>query len=105
MLMQQLPEPIGPAGRRGRDRFTREIAMNVGGECSGSLVTPCAILLQAFHRDPVEVAAERAGERLRVGVTGSGDMREAASRRGIVRAWNAKARLDLLIPCGLYPGR
>ena len=51
-------EAVQPARRAGDNGFVVEVAGDVRGQAVRGFVTTRAILLQAFHHDPVQVAAE-----------------------------------------------
>jgi hypothetical protein len=51
-------EPVKLTGRTGEDRFVVEMPLEIERQAVGSIVTTGAVLLQALHHDPVEVALE-----------------------------------------------
>ena len=60
---QLVPAPrflksIGRARRTGDDRFVVQVPLEVRGQTVGRLVAARAVLLQALHHDPVEIAVE-----------------------------------------------
>ena len=54
-----LREPIPGRRRAGLDRLVGQVAHQVSRKPVGRLVSPGAVLLQALHHDPVELAAQR----------------------------------------------
>ena len=94
VLVRQLAEPVEGAGRTGEDRFAIHVTEDVGGELGGRVVAPGPVLLQGLHDDPVEISADRPGQRRRVGVAAPGDIDERVPHRAEAdgRPW----RLDFL---------
>ena len=54
-LMARMVEAAG--FRPGRDRFVVEMALEIGSQPVGRLVTAAAVFLQALHHDPVQIPA------------------------------------------------
>ena len=54
-----LLEFVGRSRWTGHDRLVVQMPLQVGGKTVGRVVTALAILLQALHYDPVEVALEQ----------------------------------------------
>ncbi|HVC95978.1 MAG TPA: hypothetical protein VND64_19980, partial [Pirellulales bacterium] len=46
--------------------FVMEIALDVMRQAVGRLITPVAVLLQALHRDPIELALDQPAKLLRL---------------------------------------
>jgi hypothetical protein len=68
------------------------VASQVGREAAGRLVAARAVLLQALHHDPVEVAAQQQAQPLRIGAP---LLRHA--RTGHAEGRDARARLVRLV--------
>ena len=58
----ELAHPVCGAGRPRGHRLITEMILNVGSQCIGRLVAAGAILLQALHHDPVQIATQIDGE-------------------------------------------
>ena len=55
---KRLLELVGRARRPGKDRLVIQVPLEIGGQPVGRLVTAGAVLLQALHHNPVQVALE-----------------------------------------------
>ena len=91
----ELLQPIGGARRPGNDRFVVEMPLEVGRQAVGRLVTSAAILFQALHHNPVQVAPEQMDQPGRFDRTPFGRRGQALAGEGR----QLRARADrLLLP-------
>ena len=58
---EKLASAVGGGGRAGGDGLVVEVAADVGDEGVGGLVAAVAVLFEALHDDPVELAADLSG--------------------------------------------
>ena len=82
MPPQELPGPVQPAPRRGQHGPVLQVILDVDCEVGHRRVAPLAGLLQGFHRDRVQVAADESVQRDRVGLAARGNVSRGGAQRG-----------------------
>ena len=61
-------EAVGVTWRTGNNGFVVQVALQVGGDITGGVVTARAVLFEALHYDPIEIAADKRGQLVGCGV-------------------------------------
>src|SRR5262249_43139208 len=72
----KLSETVAGRRRAGLHRLVVQITLDLAAQGSGRLVTPVAVLFQAFHHDPVEFASDVFAQSGRLSVTTGGNRRQ-----------------------------
>ena len=81
MPAQELRGSVQPAPRRGQHGPVLQVILDVGCEVGDRRVAPLACLLQGFHRDRVQVAADKSVQRDRVGLAARGNVSHGGAQR------------------------
>jgi len=87
---QVLSQSVGGGVGARRYRLVRQVAAQVRGQLARGRIAACALALERFHRDPVEVSAQRAYQLVYLGAAGLGFRGRGVTLRCQFCAWHGR---------------